>query len=129
MTPMASGKLQLELEDGTLVNFRKFEGIPINWNWRDDAEYRYVERGDTLWVSGYFSYFGDRKDKRVEASDVEFLFRGNDTEFAESYVLKFARYGGYLEIAISVLSLLSAVFLRLESPETTIPEKPGGAGF
>lgn len=106
--------LKVILQDGSSMTFDYLGNPPADWNWTDQGDYRFLKPGDEVWVKARFT---PREGKTLSAETVEFIFRGSESDFQGSLLMKVGKAAGHIHLALAVLSCLSAfgvaVFLAL----------------
>lgn len=109
-----SGEKDLEvvLSDGTRITFSSFGPPPHTWNWPSDSSVRYLKPGDPVVVEAYFSETqNSSNEKGYSARDVEFVFYGSAKDFGDSWLVKQGKLGGYIDLAVSILSVISIIVI------------------
>lgn len=109
------GEMDLEvvLSDGKRITFSEFSIPAQTWNWSSESSFRFLKPGDPVVVEAYFDEFqtSGTNEKGYSAREVEYIYRGSPKEFGESWLFKQGKLGGYIDLVVSVLSVLSIVFI------------------
>lgn len=103
--------LEVILSDGTRITFSSF-GLPQEtWNWPSESSVTFLKPGDPVVVEAVFSEFQNSKtnEKGYATRDVEFIYHGTPETFSDSWLAKQGKLGGYLDLAISILSVFSII--------------------
>lgn len=105
--------LEVVLSDGKRITFSEFAAPAHTWNWSSESSFRFLKPGDPVVVEAYFNEFqtSGTDEKGYSARDVEFIYRGSPKEFSESWLVKQGKLGGYINLVVAVLSVLSMVFI------------------
>ena len=110
-----SGEKDLEviLADGKRITFSEFAPPSHTWNWSSESSFKFLKPGDPVVVESYFSETQNSENDTTgyAARDVEFIYRGTPREFDDSWLSKQGKIGGYINLAVSVLSVFSMLFI------------------